>query len=163
MRFFFKKPTAIAAAISFLLLSTSSSVSHAQDSEIAVPEIEKVTSIKIGEIAPFSGTLFSTSAAARLLADLETRDTLCDIICAERLEIQKATLQFKIDVSRASFDALQLKYDETLKIKDDQIVFLERQVKRPKISKDVYFVVGVLSGVALTMGSAYAIGQAANH
>ena len=120
---------------------------------------EEVSTIKKGERAPFSGTLFNTEAAARLLIDLESKGELCDIECAKKLETKEAELKFEYDILKASKDSLQFKYDETLLIKNDQIKFLENQVKKPKVSGEMVFIIGVLSGVGIAMGSAYTLNQ----
>ena len=150
------------ASISFLCYSLTPSYSFAQDASEDEEVVEQIYPIKKDEIAPFAGTLFSTSAAARLLVDLETRDEASEIKCLERIEIQISDMQFEVDITKSSLAALQLKYDETLIIKNEQIDFLERHVKKPKIGKEVLFAVGVLSGVALTIGSAYVVNQAIN-
>jgi hypothetical protein len=120
---------------------------------------EEVSTIEKGERAPFSGTLFNTEAAARLLIELESKGELCDIECDRKLEIKGAELKFEYDILKASKDSLQFKYDETLLIKNDQIKFLENQVKKPKVSGEVVFIIGVLSGVGIAMGSAYMLNQ----
>ena len=91
---------------------------------------EEVSTIEKGERAPFSGTLFNTEAAARLLIELESKGELCDIECDRKLEIKGAELKFEYDILKASKDSLQFKYDETLLIKNDQIKFLENQVEK---------------------------------
>jgi len=124
---------------------------------------DEIVTLKEGEPAPFDGTLFSTEAAARLLVDLETNKEMCEIECTKKLDTQSAQLQLEIDIMQASRDALKLRFDETMLIRDSQINFLERQVTKPKIPAEVIFAIGVLSGVALTIGSAYAIGQVAGN
>jgi len=124
---------------------------------------EEVATVSEGEPAPFSGTLFNTEAAARLLVNLETNQELCNIECTRKTDEVTATMQLEIDILQASRDALQLRYDETLVIKNSQIDFFERQATKPKIPPEVIFAIGVLSGVALTIGSAYAMGQVAGN
>tara|TARA_B100000131_G_C17836507_1_gene499973 strand:- start:50 stop:478 length:429 start_codon:yes stop_codon:yes gene_type:complete len=120
---------------------------------------EEISTIKKGEAAPFDGTLFSTSAAARILVELESAKESCKIECDKAVEEKSAELQLKYDMLLASKTALQYKYDETLIIKNDQIDFLQNQVKKPKISHELSFALGILAGVGLTMGSAYALSQ----
>ena len=122
---------------------------------------EKVATVESGEVVPFSGTLFNTEAAARLLADLEMSSALCTIECDKKLEESSAKMQLEIDIMKASRDALQMRYDETLVLKNSEIDFLEKQMTKPKISRETVFIIGVVSGIALTVGSAYAIGQVA--
>jgi len=144
--------------LSFILCPSS----HAQDSDVDVESLERIASINAGDAAPFAGTLFSTAAAARLLADLETANELCSIKCDKAVEIARAEMQYQLDILQASKDSIQERCDETLVIRDDQIEFLERHVMKSGISREVYFGAGVLSGVALTIGSAYVIHLAIN-
>ena len=106
--------------------------------------------------------VFSTAAAARLLADLETANQLCSIKCDKEVEILRAEMQYQIDILQASKDAAEERYDQSLQIREDQIDFLEDHIAKPGISRDMYFGAGVLSGVALTIGSAYVIHLAIN-
>jgi len=153
----------ILAIILFSLLSfILCSPSHAQDSDVDVESLERIASINVGDAAPFTGTLFSTAAAARLLADLETANELCSIKCDKEVEIARAEMQYQLDILQASKDAIQERCDSSLEIRDDQIEFLEKHTINSGISREVYFGVGVLSGVALTIGSAYVIHLAIN-
>ena len=123
---------------------------------------EEIASISKGERAPFSGTIFNIQASARVLAELETSKEACKIECDRETEKKIADLQLRYNILKASNDALTLKYDETLKIKNSQIDFLEDKIKKPPISKEVMFVLGVVAGVGITMSSAYALGQISN-
>jgi hypothetical protein len=159
MRRSFNKTAIALTMLSFLSISPRS---HAQDSDVDVDQLERVVALNEGDVTPFSGTLFSTAAAARLLADLETANELCSIKCDKEVEIARAEMQYQLDILQASKDAIQERCDTTLEIRDDQIEFLERHVMKSGISREVYFGVGVLSGVALTIGSAYVIHLAIN-
>ena len=77
-------------------------------------------------------------------------------------EQEGAELKFEYDILKASKDSLQFKYDETLLIKNDQIDWLEQQVAKPGTSRQLWFVVGILVGSAVTIGSGHALHQIAN-
>ena len=146
-------------AIIFSLICPSA---FGQESDGDDDHLERIAPISVGDIAPFTGTLFSTAAAARLLADLETANELCSIKCDKEVEIARAEMQYQLDILQASKDAIQERCDSSLEIRDDQIEFLEKHTINSGISREVYFGVGVLSGVALTIGSAYVIHLAIN-
>ena len=120
---------------------------------------ERIATVQEGDPAPFTGTLFSTEAAARLLVDLETNKAAFEIECTQRLDLQRAEMQLQIDVLQASKDALQMRYDDTLLIKNQHIDFLERQVTRKKFPPEALFIIGVVSGIGLTLGAAYGVNQ----
>ena len=146
-------------AIIFSLICPSA---FGQESDGDDDHLERIAPISVGDIAPFTGTLFSTAAAARLLADLETANELCSIKCDKEVEIARAEMQYQLDILQASKDAIQERCDATLEVRDDQIEFLEKHTMKSGISREMYFGVGVLSGVALTIGSAYVIHLAIN-
>ena len=121
----------------------------------------QLLTLKKGECAPFTGTLFSTTAAAQLLVDLETTQAKCDLQKDKALSLLRAELQLEIDLRQASLDALQYKHTSLLKIKDDQIEFLQKQI-RPSPwyeSGEFWFAMGVIGGILITVGAGYAIGQ----
>ena len=120
---------------------------------------EEVATVKKGDTAPFDGTLFNTDAAARILVELENSEAACKIECDKQLQEKTAALQLRYDILMAAKVAIQLKYDETLVIKNDQIDFLHKQVQKPKLPHELTFALGVLAGVGLTMASAYALSQ----
>mgnify|MGYP003112919170 CR=1 FL=1 len=117
---------------------------------------ERVVTLQEGDSAPFSGTLFSTEAAARVLVDLELANESCEIQVERQVENLRAEMLLDYRNLEASRDALQLRYDQTLQIKNDQIDFLQQQA-RPKMSREVTLIVGVLTGVGLTIASAYTL------
>ena len=123
---------------------------------------EQVTTLNEGDPAPFNGTLFNTEAAARLLIDLELTTEACQIKIDDQVERASARYQLDIDTMTASRDALQLRYDETLLIKNNQIDWLESQVSKPGASRQLWFVVGILTGAAVTIGSGYALHEISN-
>jgi len=120
--------------------------------------------VRAGDPAPFTGTLFSTSAAARLLADLELTQERCDIQINSRIRLTEANMQLQIDTERARLTALQFRMTEVTRIKNDQIDFLMRQ-HRPRAwyeSGEFWFGLGSVVGVIITVAAGYALGQAYN-
>jgi len=133
-----------------------------QEEDVDNNQLERIAPVSIGDISPFTGTLFSTAAAARLLADLETANKLCSIKCDKDVETERARMQYQIDTLQASMEAAEERYAASLQIRDNQVEFLERHVTKSGISRDMYFGAGVVAGVALTIGSAYVIHLAIN-
>tara|TARA_R110001583_G_scaffold31043_2_gene106541 strand:+ start:19754 stop:20212 length:459 start_codon:yes stop_codon:yes gene_type:complete len=123
---------------------------------------EKVATVKQGERAPFTGTLFNTEAAARLLADLETNKKWCEIEADRKLGIQKTEMQLKIDILQASRDSLQIRHDEIIKIKNGQIDYLEKKLTKPRVPNELWFVIGTIAGASLAIGAGYSMSQLSN-
>ena len=124
---------------------------------------EKVATVSEGDPAPFSGTLFNTQAAARFLTEIEFAEESCKIKIDRELELQKAEYTLTIDQLRASLEANQSIYDQTLILKNDQIEFLENQNARNRISPAWTFVGGVVIGSLVAIGSAHAINSVSSN
>tara|TARA_B100000214_G_C23868666_1_gene581538 strand:+ start:335 stop:799 length:465 start_codon:yes stop_codon:yes gene_type:complete len=121
---------------------------------------EKIATVNVGDPAPFSGTLFNTEAAARILTDLEFATESCNLETERRLGLQSAEMQLKIDTLQASLDACNQKYDTILSIKQDQILFLDQQLQKAnKPNSQLWFVLGVVGGVIITGTAAWSINQ----
>jgi hypothetical protein len=130
----------------------------------SAPSEPVMITVRVGDPAPFTGTLFSTSAAARLLADLELTQERCDIQINSRVRLTEANMQLQIDTERARLTALQFRMTEVTRIKNDQIDFLMRQ-HRPRAwyeSGEFWFGLGSVVGVIITVAAGYALGQAYN-
>lgn len=123
-----------------------------------------MTTVRAGEPAPFAGTLFSVSAAAQMLANLELTQERCDLQINTRVRLVEANMQLTIDIERAKITALEYRLSETTRIKNDQINFLLRQ-HRPRPwyeSGEFWFGLGSVVGVIITVAAGYALGQAYN-
>jgi hypothetical protein len=122
---------------------------------------ERVTTLSEGEAAPYAGTLFNTEAAARLLVEIEFTEEACQLRINEELELQAARHSLEITNLNLSLEGLQTRYDESILIRDQQIQFLDDQLTRRKIPKEASFVIGVVTGIGVTVLSAYAISSVA--
>lgn len=154
-----KKVIAHLVLASFTLYSiTIPTIAYADDTP---PADERVVTIKKGDPAPFSGTLFNTPASARLMVDLEFTQATCNLETNRQLGLLRSDLQLKIDLCGARNEALMLRHSEILLIKNDQINFLEKQFKpRPWYqSTEFGIIVGVVLGISVTLGAGYALGQ----
>jgi hypothetical protein len=118
---------------------------------------EKVVTIKQGDAAPFDGTLFNTEASARVLVDLELANESCQVLVNRETDALRASLQLDYRNLEATHSALQLRFDETILVKNGQIDFLQAQVSKPRVSKELTFVLGILTGIGVTAASAYTL------
>ena len=129
--------------------------------EPAEPEPEQVVTIQEGEPAPFTGTLFSTTAAAKLVVDLEFNQEACHLEIDRRLRLSGAEYQLQIDTLNVSLESLGLKTTSQLEIRDEHIRFLELEIKPTPWfkSSEFGFVIGILAGAGITIGAGYALVQ----
>ena len=125
---------------------------------------EIVTTVTEGQPAPFDGTLFNTEAAARLLTELQFTEQSCQIEIDRQLGLQEARLQFEIDKLNSVIDTSAALSTQRLEIRDEHIDLLTQDlVKQRKPNQTAWFATGVASGIALTVFSGWAIGQAAGN
>ena len=122
---------------------------------------EQVTTLKEGDAAPFSGTLFSIPAAAKLLTDLEFRNETCGLEKNKAIEEQKSLFDLKISGLESSLDFCKTTKVSLLKIKEDQIDFLHKQIaeKESTWPRVLLFVGGIIIGSLITIGAAHAVTQ----
>ena len=120
---------------------------------------EQVTTVEKGDPAPFSGTLLSTEAAARLLLDLETNKEFCRVETERELQIQESKFQLQIDNLQSSLAYCNESCALRLAIKTEQIDYLSTELTRKKVHPAWVFVGGILAGTAITLGSGYTIYQ----
>jgi len=149
----------ITVSVCFFFMTFVGIPSHVHANTPAPPQL---VTLQEGKCAPFTGTLFSTEAAAQLLVDLETRKQQCELRKDKALSLLRADLQLQIDLKQAQLDALQYKHTNILSIKEDQIDFLKGQLKPPSWyeSGEFWFAMGIVGGILITVGAGYAIGQA---
>ena len=86
---------------------------------------QKITTIRKGQPAPYTGTLFNTAAAARLQVDLQFTEASCRIETDRQLGLLRSKLQLDVDLLKAQLSSQQQLHQDVLRIKNDQIKFLE--------------------------------------
>ena len=118
---------------------------------------EEVVTITKGAKAPFTGTLLSPKAAARLLASSESELAKCVAESAKDKALLEANLTLQIKNKEAELAACTLKSAEYEKIYLDQIKYLEKRAAQPDWQKPVLFAGGVLTGVAMIAVSTWVI------
>jgi hypothetical protein len=137
--------------IILVLGSAFLSTAHAND---------QIVTLKKNDPAPFSGTLFSTSAAARVAIELENSETTCGLKIGEAVEKQKAYDQFQLDIKQASLDACLQKYTVVVDLKQNQIDSLTEQLKKNTGPQPAWwFAGGVVGGIVVSLATAYAYSQ----
>ena len=137
---------------SFVIISLNISVAHAE---------EIIVTLEEGEAAPFDGTLFNTAAAASLAAEIDASRVLCNLTCATLVAQREAELQLELNLIVASRDRIASEYEQVLQIKNDQVDFLQKQVQKPRFPFETVFILGLVSGVGLTLAAAYSLNQVA--
>ena len=124
----------------------------------------RIASIKKNQKAPFDGTLFDIRAAADLTLKLETSSKQCSLKIQRETSLCKADCNLKLNLKNAEHEALEQRCNDILKIKTDQIDFLQKMAVRDvpwyKTNK-FWMATGVVTGFVISLASVYAIGQVA--
>ena len=140
--------------IIIVMCSTFLSTAHAND---------QIVTLKKNDPAPFAGTLFSTSASARIAIELENKDSVCDLKIGEAVEKQKAFDKFQFDLKQASVDACVEKYTVVVDLKQQQLNDLTEQLKKNTGPQPAWwFAGGVVGGIVVSLATAYAYSHVAH-
>ena len=133
----------------------SPSLSYAQEEDQPDP-----TPIAKGQLAPYSGVLFSTLKAAELTARLESQQALCDARVKREVDLAVSAVQLRLDNCSSSRLVLEDMYKTQIQSQKEYIDFLEKKATKPKLSSEVVFIIGIVAGVGITIGAGYAMSQA---
>ena len=152
----------IAIFCATLLFITTTSPAYADD---VIDELStgRVTNLSQGQRAPFPGILLSDAAAAKLFADLKFTEKECQLRLTRELEISSIMSRSQIEVLTLRLQVETERTEKLLEIKDTRIEFLEENW-RPQPwyeAGEFWFGMGVVGGVLITVGSAYALSHAA--
>jgi hypothetical protein len=120
---------------------------------------EQVITLEEGEKAPFSGTLLSPNAAARLLADGETDLQTCLANSEYDKKILESEWKYKVRLSENNLAVCSMKLEDKEKLYGDHIKYLEAKAVTPEWHKPAYFAGGVVTGIGVMLGSAWILNQ----
>ena len=121
---------------------------------------EKIYKIKIGQKAPFSGTLFSDEAAAKLLIRLETEDRKCSLKIQEAVAKNSAKKDYEIKLANIEKTSEKNRCNEIIALKNKNIELLHKSISGKKSWKDsAWFASGVVSGIVITAISAWSLSK----
>jgi len=155
------------AVICVIFLMWAPIIAYADDtpptSNSATNSLGKVSSLRIGQRAPFSGVLLSNDAAARLFGDIKFSERECQLRLDRELKINTLQLTSQLNALKLRLNIETERTESLLSIKDERIKFLEKnwQPEAWYETGEFWFAVGIVSGILITVGGAYAIGQAA--
>ena len=113
-----------------------------------------VVTLNEGDPAPFTGTLLSPEAAAKIIVDSDSSVARCRIEAERNLALREAELNLQFTNKEAELAACMLRSTEMANLYEQQIDFLEKQTVRPSWEGPALFVGGILTGVAVFYGSA---------
>lgn len=118
---------------------------------------DDVVTVQQGDPAPFSGTLLSPEAAARLLAKGEKDLATCLADAKRDQEILEAEKNFEVQTAEAKLAQCTLESQKKQELYLERIDWLEKKVSPPSWQQPVTFVGGVVIGMATVVLSAWTL------
>jgi hypothetical protein len=122
----------------------------------------KIANLKKHQKAPFKGTLFDVNASADLTVRLENHKRVCDLQTSKAVNLCDAKTKLIVNLKIAELESLQQRHRDILKIKNNQINFLQDHALKSVPwyeSNKFWLATGLLVGFVASIGSAYAWGQ----
>jgi hypothetical protein len=122
-----------------------------------VPPRGKITGLKKGNAAPYSGVLLDETAAAYLLTQKKFSDSQWKLKLDYELAKQSAQLNLQIESQKVSYKYLQEKHDTLIKIKNEEIKRLSKITSKSNNYSTLWATGGIVAGIALTISVVYAL------
>ena len=120
-------------------------------------EAPKIKPMNHGEVAPFPGVLFNSTAVAQSIAEKEYNADQCRLRTAHIEQREKIKCDLLVSTVKVEVDFLQQKYNSILKIKDEEINRLQKfALERPNKNSHWWFAGGVVAGIVTSIAIFYA-------
>ena len=130
-------------------------IAHANDTAEPYP-------IKEGEVAPFNGVLLRTADAATLLSNLEQQEERCQARIDLGVTTAVARKQLELDTCTSSLQIRTDLYNTQLAAYRDYTVVLEERLAKPRLATHWVLLIGIATGVGITVGAGVAMNHAAS-
>lgn len=118
---------------------------------------DDVVTVQQGEPAPFTGTLLSPDAAARLLAKGEKDLATCLADAKRDKELLEAHKNFELQTAEAKLAQCTLESQKKQELYLERIDWLEKKVSPPSWQGPVLFGGGIVIGMATVALSAWTL------
>ena len=118
---------------------------------------DDVVTVQKGEPAPFSGTLLSPDAAARLLAKGEKDLATCLADAKRDKDLLEAQKTFEVQTAEAKLAQCTLESQKKQELYLERIAWLEKKVSPPSWQGPVLFAGGVVVGMGVVALSAWTL------
>ena len=149
-----KKVFTIFLTICFVCMTVNVSANEVED----VENLEGVvTSVNVGEEAPYSGILLDPIAGAKFIAKSKFCGAEIELKLQKEFQTKLVNKQLRVDLLQTQLDSLQKRHDQLMIQKEKEIVQLNEIIKEEvKDHTHWWFAGGVLAGVLLSIGIFYA-------
>ena len=119
----------------------------------------QVTSLKLGQKAPYAGILLDPTAASKMFVDQKYAKLEIELSLRKEFARQLADKRLAFDLLKVEHDSLKKIHQETLKIRDQQINALDIALKKELGKNDNsewWLAGGVVIGIVLSIAVFYA-------
>ena len=123
-------------------------------------DVGRFTLVPTGGIVPFEATCFDTQATARLLTWKEFVEQEQQRLC--EFEKERLTLDTNLIIENLeiTLDETKVRYQVEINTRDEELEELREIIKKTrKVNMPAVIISSVVGGIAIRMGSAYAIDQ----
>lgn len=121
----------------------------------------KFTLVPRGGRVSFQATCFDDVATAKLLAWKEFQKIEFDNRLKFELDLQREKLSLELKTTQIKFDEATIRYEEKIRLRDEEIKDLRDLIKKDrKVNLPLVIAGSVAAGIAIGVGSAYAIDRA---
>ena len=128
-----------------------------------VPELPpqpRIAGIQEGEAAPYSGVLLNTIAAAQIFVDKDHSQEECGLRIQFEVEKETQRMNLLLDSMKVTLESAEERHNSILEIKNQEIERLsEIASETPNDYSMWWFAGGVIAGIGLTIGVAFAINE----
>ena len=121
----------------------------------------KFTLVPRGGRVSFQATCFDDVATAKLLTWKEFQKIEFDNRLKFELDLQREKLSLELKTAQIKFDEATIRYEEKIRLRDEEIKDLRDLIKKDrKVNLPLIIAGSVVAGIAVGVGSAYAIDRA---
>ena len=126
-------------------------------------DLGSFTFLPKGGASPFEATCFDNIATARLMTWKEFQEKEFENRLELQLGLQRSEFQLKIDTLSVKLEETTFRLEQSIQLRDEEIEDLRKIIKKDKKVNIPLAIAGsVIAGIALGIGSAYAIDKALN-
>ena len=119
----------------------------------------KFTFLNRGDVAPFTGTLFSVEATAKLLADKERTKQECDLQIKYETDKSQAKCKRDVDLIASELQIEKKKYNIIVAAQDEEIERLQKIATETGNYDSLWFGGGVLVGIITSVAIFFAAAE----
>ncbi len=121
------------------------------------PDPPTVMGIQKGQVAPYTGVLLNSTAAAQVFAERNYSFDECKLRIDFNIEKEQAKYSALLKNSEATLESLKNQYNSITSTKDKEIERLSKLVSETNDYSTLWATGGVIVGIALTIAVVYAV------